>query len=318
MGAMNLLPPEKLAAVEKCFNEGRGIRETERLTGVHRDTVSRYFRLLAAPPKEPDEEQSVSANYEVVEHDNDWHVFCWHDSTPEWWRHVATFHSEQRARFYAADQAAWVDNVAAEGIKQLEDDGVGGVAATAAEALAPIERLPEPPPTAPAATEDNPAAAERPLTREERKAATEKRLDELAAALPPRHCEVCGVKLERRVGEPVNNFGVRKTCSHEHAQELIRGSIARRQSPDNWVDAHLAAPPEVPRGTPDEDEPAPAPAAEAAVEENETIEEATSFPLAAAPDESREIATPGYKNCHDCLWSGPVRDYRFHRETDHA
>src|SRR3954467_5634040 len=39
------LPPEKAHSVLALLDEGNGIRATERLTGVHRDTIMRLARL---------------------------------------------------------------------------------------------------------------------------------------------------------------------------------------------------------------------------------------------------------------------------------
>jgi hypothetical protein len=40
------LPPEKIVSVLEHINEGCGVvRKTERLVGVHRDTITRYSRL---------------------------------------------------------------------------------------------------------------------------------------------------------------------------------------------------------------------------------------------------------------------------------
>jgi len=39
------LPPEKVASVLQHLVEGNGVRQTERLVGVHRDTVMRLARL---------------------------------------------------------------------------------------------------------------------------------------------------------------------------------------------------------------------------------------------------------------------------------
>ena len=40
------LPPEKVLAVVEHLADRNGVRATSRLTGVHRDTVVRYSRLL--------------------------------------------------------------------------------------------------------------------------------------------------------------------------------------------------------------------------------------------------------------------------------
>ncbi len=40
---MNSLRPDKKLAVVSCLVEGNSIRSTERLTGVHRDTVMRLL-----------------------------------------------------------------------------------------------------------------------------------------------------------------------------------------------------------------------------------------------------------------------------------
>ena len=39
------LPPEKVASILHHVAESNGVRKTERLVGVHRDTVTRYSRL---------------------------------------------------------------------------------------------------------------------------------------------------------------------------------------------------------------------------------------------------------------------------------
>lgn len=43
---MNLLPENDIIELVRCFSQGRGVRETERKLGVHRDTVMRYFRIF--------------------------------------------------------------------------------------------------------------------------------------------------------------------------------------------------------------------------------------------------------------------------------
>ena len=59
------LPPEKAVAVLRHLVEGSGVRQTERLVGVHRDTVTRLARragqqarglhdeLVAVSPRDP-------------------------------------------------------------------------------------------------------------------------------------------------------------------------------------------------------------------------------------------------------------------------
>ncbi len=50
------LAPEKLVSVLEHIAEGLGVRKTERLVGVHRDTVTRYSRLAGAHAKDAHEE----------------------------------------------------------------------------------------------------------------------------------------------------------------------------------------------------------------------------------------------------------------------
>jgi hypothetical protein len=38
-------PRNKVVQVINCFSEGEGVRATSRITGLHRDTVARIFRL---------------------------------------------------------------------------------------------------------------------------------------------------------------------------------------------------------------------------------------------------------------------------------
>ncbi len=52
------LPPEKVVSVLEHINEGCGVRKTERLVGVHRDTVTRYSRLAG--------EHALKAHDELV------------------------------------------------------------------------------------------------------------------------------------------------------------------------------------------------------------------------------------------------------------
>jgi transposase-like protein len=48
------LPPEKVVSVLEHLAEGCGVRKTERLVSVHRDTVTRLSRLAeASTPREP-------------------------------------------------------------------------------------------------------------------------------------------------------------------------------------------------------------------------------------------------------------------------
>lgn len=261
---MNLLPPDKLDAIEKCFGEGRGVRETARLVEVHRDTVSRYFRLLSEPAHDPVEPGGPdAANFEVVEHAHDWHVFCWHDDTPEWWRHIASFHIEQRARDYASECASRSDFAAADPQEAAE------VGWPEADAAAAPETLPAPP-TAPAEAET------RTLTREERAAERERRWDEAAALLPERRCSICDAVLVRRPGEPSLNFSIRKTCSAEHATAAIQRAREARK----------------------------------AVVDNE------SLPI--EPADQPSVTPPGYRDCPDCVWSGPIKEYRDHRSANHG
>lgn len=46
------LPPETVASVLEHIAEGCGVRKTERLVGVHRDTVTRYSRLAGTHAKD--------------------------------------------------------------------------------------------------------------------------------------------------------------------------------------------------------------------------------------------------------------------------
>jgi hypothetical protein len=291
---MNLLPPEKLAAIEKCFAEQRGIRETERLTGVHRDTVSRYFRLLSDPAPNATPERSDSpayGQYVLIEHDDDWHVFYVHNDTPDWWRHVAVFHNEKRARLYVEDCTGWLDAVSAG-----EDEDHGHPISD--ETPAPA-RLPAPPPT-PETTEN------RHLTKEERAAARERRQDELAAALPERRCAVCDVVLTRRAGEPVGNFAIRQTCTPEHAQVRREQARARKEN-------GAAVP-----------QPEPAPILAATQEipaddySDEVINEENHRAHKNDPLDRPSTTPPGYHDCPDCVWSGPRTEYQDHRRTDHG
>jgi hypothetical protein len=171
---MNLLPPDQLAALEKCFGEGRGVRETARLTGVPRDTVSRYFRLLRDPAPTAIEDVgggAGDAHFAVIDHADDWHVFYIHNDTPEWWRHIATFHNEERARLYAEDCEGWLTVISVEKQKDIADTGHP----LPDEVIAPAT-LPEPPAISAAPI----------LTREKRAVERESQWDEIAAALPDR------------------------------------------------------------------------------------------------------------------------------------
>ena len=53
------LPQEKVASILEHLSEGCGVRKTERLVGVHRDTVTRYSRLAG--------EHARAAHEELVE-----------------------------------------------------------------------------------------------------------------------------------------------------------------------------------------------------------------------------------------------------------
>jgi transposase-like protein len=46
------LPPEKAVSVLEHLVEGNGVRQTERLTGVHRDTVMRLARMAGEHAKD--------------------------------------------------------------------------------------------------------------------------------------------------------------------------------------------------------------------------------------------------------------------------
>jgi transposase-like protein len=50
------LPPDKALSVFRHLNEGNGIRQTERLVGVHRDTVMRLARLAGSHAKDTHDE----------------------------------------------------------------------------------------------------------------------------------------------------------------------------------------------------------------------------------------------------------------------
>jgi transposase-like protein len=45
------LPPDKVVSVLQHIREGNGIRATSRLTGVSRDTISRYVALAGEQSK---------------------------------------------------------------------------------------------------------------------------------------------------------------------------------------------------------------------------------------------------------------------------
>jgi hypothetical protein len=280
---MNLLPSDKLAELEKCFGEGRGVRETARLIGVHRDTVSRYFRLLRDPAPGATEDIDASpanAHFAAVEHEDDWHVFYIHDDTPEWWRHVATFHTEQRARLYAEDCESWLTVVAA-GPDEIADTGHP----LADEAIAPAT-LPAPLPIPDTAIEQRLAARKkRTAEREQKHADRERQWDAEAAVLPERYCEICQIVLVRRPDERVNSFSIRQTCSTEHAKKLIRKRRTERANPGNGVAEPASQPPA------DNDEGVETPQA--------------------------HVLPPGYRDCPDCIWSGPLTQYRDHRASDH-
>lgn len=267
---MNLLPPEKLGALEKHFGEGRSVRETARLIGVHRDTVSRYFRLLRDPNPEAIEEEAGpdGVNFGVVEFDNYWHVFVWHDDTPEWWRHIAHFHVERRARDYAKEcEAAQAYLVSSD----REE---------AAEVGWPLPDTAPAPETLPAPPASSPVIAAPALTKEERAAERERRWDEEAAALPPRFCSVCEERLTRRPGEQALHFSKRKCCSQEHATLAIQRARQARKVADA---------------------------------------DDVGSAVADAPEEATQpvLNPPGYRDCPDCMWSGPIREYQDHRRTDH-
>lgn len=384
---MNFLPKDKLDALERCFDEGRGIRETERLTGVHRDTVSRYFRLFTDPDPTQTPEGGGSQHFELVEHDGYWHIFCWHDDSSEWWRHIAVFHSEKRARLYIEDCVSWAaykdSDPQARADKEPED-----------EAPAPAT-LPSPP-VVPAPTTAAERQAKREVDRIEREAYREKRWDEQAAEFPESFCAVCGIRLERRQGEPALNFSKRKTCSPEHAtlarqrsrEEVMPadrrtegespidtlpssqtlGAGAQESASDDraWT-ASSARTAVVPERAENRDTDLPAVIAAQAAEGaastggGEDARGRTQQPVPRHPqgssraaradsngppsvsanpvtpegDENRgipaaasvvvsedeltgEILPPGYQSCPDCLWSGPLKDYRDHRRDDHG
>jgi transposase-like protein len=50
------LAPEKVASVLEHIAEGVGVRKTERLVGVHRDTVTRYSRIAGEHARAAHEE----------------------------------------------------------------------------------------------------------------------------------------------------------------------------------------------------------------------------------------------------------------------
>lgn len=43
---MNILEPDKVRKLYACFEEGLGVRATARKTGVNRETVSKYFKMI--------------------------------------------------------------------------------------------------------------------------------------------------------------------------------------------------------------------------------------------------------------------------------
>jgi len=50
------LPEEKVVSILEHLNEGCGVRQTERLVKVHRDTVMRYGRLAGDHAKDSHDE----------------------------------------------------------------------------------------------------------------------------------------------------------------------------------------------------------------------------------------------------------------------
>jgi transposase-like protein len=50
------LPPEKVVSVLRHLVEGNGVRQTERLVGVHRDTVMRLARLAGEHARDAHDE----------------------------------------------------------------------------------------------------------------------------------------------------------------------------------------------------------------------------------------------------------------------
>ena len=50
------LPPEKVVSVLQHLVEGNGVRQTERLAGVHRDTVMRLARLAGEHARDAHDE----------------------------------------------------------------------------------------------------------------------------------------------------------------------------------------------------------------------------------------------------------------------
>jgi transposase-like protein len=50
------LPPEKVVSVLQHLVEGNGVRQTERLVGVHRDTVMRLARLAGEHARDAHDE----------------------------------------------------------------------------------------------------------------------------------------------------------------------------------------------------------------------------------------------------------------------
>jgi transposase-like protein len=55
------LPPEKLVSVLQHLVEGSGVRQTERLVGVHRDTVMRLARLAGEHARQAHDELVASS-----------------------------------------------------------------------------------------------------------------------------------------------------------------------------------------------------------------------------------------------------------------
>jgi LacI family transcriptional regulator len=55
------LPPDKVASILRHLVEGNGVRQTERLVGVHRDTVMRLARLAGEHARNAHDELVASS-----------------------------------------------------------------------------------------------------------------------------------------------------------------------------------------------------------------------------------------------------------------